>query len=400
MDEKTRGRLLLSIAFMAFLAIGLPNGALNVAWIHMQQSFGVSLDSLGVLLGAITVGRLVMSFYSGRLIAWMTIGRFLLGGSAVMLAGLVGMTVAEAWPVLVLAAVVFGTGGGALNAGVNTFAAARFNSSRMNWLHAWYGVGSAVGPLLVTVVVIDMGQDWRWAYGILVALQLLLTLTFILTRPAWRLEDHGEKPTADAPRVRARDTLRMGAVWFGIMLFFLHGGIQVGTGQLSNSLFVEGRGIDARTVGTWISVYWACLTAGRIFTGLFVERVGNALFLRISMFVTVVGALLVWWHGSDLLSFVGVALLGFSLGPVLPTILADTPQRTGRLHAPNAVGFQIAASGVGLALLPGAAAWVAERAGLETISLYLLALAVLSFVIHEWMVLRESRQHVSAPQPH
>ncbi|MBZ0295131.1 MAG: MFS transporter [Anaerolineae bacterium] len=294
MDEKTRGRTLLAIAFMAFLAIGLPNGALNVAWIHMQQSFGVSLESLGVLLGATTVGRLVMSFYSGRIIAWMTIGRFLLAGSAVMLAGLLGMTTASSWLVLVVAAVVFGTGGGALNAGVNTFAAARFNSSRMNWLHAWYGVGSALGPLLVTVVVIDLGQDWRWAYAVLVALQILLTLAFLTTLNAWQLENRTEQPTTAAPRVRARDTLRLGMVWFGITLFFLHGGIQVGTGQLSNSLFVEGRGIDARVVATWISVYWACLTAGRIFTGLFVERVGNALFLRISMFVTVIGAALVW----------------------------------------------------------------------------------------------------------
>ncbi len=397
MDDTPRSRSLIGLAFLAFIMVGLPNGALNVAWLYMQRSFEVSLDSIGILLGAITIGRLLLSFYSGRLITQMSIGLYLLVGGLVMLVGLAGFTLLAAWPLLIAAAFVYGLGSSMLNTGINTFAAVYYRSGRMNWLHAWYGFGSALGPLLVTFIVIDAGQSWRWAYAVLVALQVVLVIGLGWTFRQWQLPTV-QNESARPRRVPARETLRIAAVWFGIALFFLHGGLQIGTGQLSSSLLVEGRGLDARLVGTWISIYWAGLTVGRIVTGLVIDRIGNVLLLRLSMLGTVGGVLLLWLHPSDLLSFIGIALIGLTLGPILPTLLADTPERTGALHSPNTVGFQIAASGVGLALLPGVAAFVAERAGLEIIGPFLMALAVISYVVYEVMVSRERRKAVLAPQ--
>jgi len=252
--------------------IGLPNGALNVAWIYMQATFGLPLDSLGVLLGAITIGRLVLSVYSGRLIAQLSLGNYLLVGSGIMLVGLVGFMAAPSWPLLVLAGLAFGLGSAVLNTGMNTFAAAHFSPSRMNWLHAWYGLGSAVGPLLITFTVIDLGRPWQWGYALLAGLEVLLVVLLAVTLREWYLAPKaadGIRP--EIQRVKAGDTLKLSAAWFGMILFFLHGGIQVGTGQLSNSLLTESRGIDPRVVGTWISIYWACLTAGRITTGVIAD---------------------------------------------------------------------------------------------------------------------------------
>ena len=397
MDDTPRSRSLIGLAFLAFIMVGLPNGALNVAWLYMQRSFEVSLDSIGVLLGAITIGRLLLSFYSGRLIAQMSMGLYLLGGSLIMLVGLAGFMLLASWPLLIVAAFIYGLGSSMLNTGVNTFAAVYYRSGRMNWLHAWYGFGSALGPLLVTFIVIDAAQSWRWAYVVLVALQVVLVVGLGWTFRQWQLPSV-QNESARPRRVPARETLHIAAVWFGMALFFLHGGLQIGTGQLSSSLLVEGRGLDARLVGTWISIYWAGLTVGRIVTGLVIDRIGNVLLLRLSMLGTVGGVLLLWLHPSDLLSFIGIALIGLTLGPILPTLLADTPERTGALHSPNTVGFQIAASGVGLALLPGVAAFVAARAGLEIIGPFLMALAVISYVVYEVMVSRERRKPVLAAQ--
>jgi fucose permease len=42
--------------------------------------------------------------------------------------------------------VLAGAGGGAVDAGLNAFAAARFKPRHLNWLHGFYGVGAALGP--------------------------------------------------------------------------------------------------------------------------------------------------------------------------------------------------------------------------------------------------------------
>ncbi|MBZ0302928.1 MAG: MFS transporter [Anaerolineae bacterium] len=393
-------RKLLFIGFIGFIAVGMPNAALGVAWASMQTTFGVSLDSIGILLTAVTIGRLVMSVYSGRVIGWIGLGNYMLIGSVIMLAGLLGYALTPSWPLLVFAALVFGFGVTALNTGINNHAAAHYGSGTMNWLHAWYGLGSSLGPLVVTLVVINLGLDWRWAYGIFIAMQIALTAVFAITRSEWKL-DARARTTAEPERPKAtlRETLGVVPALYGMTLFFLHGGIQIGTGQLTNSLLTDSRGVDPATAGLWISIYWAGLTAGRIFTGMVVSRVGNNRYMRINMFLTILGTLLLWSNLSNNLTFLGIAVIGFTLGPVLPTLLADTPRRVGLRHQANTVGLQIAASGIGLALLPGLAAFVAERAGLETIGAYLFLVALVSFVVHEGLVLhdRHERQSVTVP---
>ncbi len=385
-------RKLLYIGFFGFIMVGMPGAALGVAWVHMQETFGVSLDRLGILLAAVTLGRLLLSVYSGRLIGWWGVGNYMLGGSVVMILGLVGYVIAPSFPMLVLAAVIFGFGVTFLNTGINTHAAAHYTSGRMNWLHAWFGLGSALGPLTVTIVVIRLGLAWQWSYGFFIILQSLLIVVLAITRSAWQIDSRVEQQPAERPKAPLSASLRLMGVWYGILLFALHGGIQAGTGQLTNSLMIDSRGIDPGVAGVWISIYWGGLTTGRIFTGLVVERIGNNRFMRLNMFATVIGTLLLWSNLGDIFTFAGIALIGFTLGPVLPTLLADTTRRVGLNHVANTVGLQIAAAGVGLATLPGAAAYVAERVGLETIGAYLFLIALLSFLIHEGLVIFDRRE--------
>ncbi|MBZ0288776.1 MAG: MFS transporter, partial [Anaerolineae bacterium] len=124
------------------------------------------------------------------------------------------------------------------------------------------------------------------------------------------------------------------------------------------------------------------------------DRVPNYWVLRTGMFLTIVGAFMIWLNPSALFSFIGLALLGFSLAPVMPTLIADTPRRVGAAHAPNTIGFQFSAAAFGSALLPGFGAALAERVSMETIPLFLAVLAVISFVVHEGLVLYERRRVV------
>lgn len=382
---------LLYIGFIGFVVVGMPGAALGVAWTYMQDTFEVSLDSLGILLGALTIGRLVMSIYSGRFIGWMGLGNYMVTGSVVMLIGLMGYILVPTWALLVMTALVFGFGVTMLNTGINTHAATHYKSSRMNWLHAWFGLGSALGPLVMTGVIVHLDLGWQWGYAIFIALQIGFTFIIFVTRASWRVGETSTPHADKHPRVSLTASLKLAATGFGITLFFLHGGIQYGTGALTESLFTQGRNISPGTAGLWISIYWGGLTAGRMFTGLVVDRIGNARFMRINMFMTIIGTLLLWSNVHNLLTFAGITLIGFTLGPVLPILLADTQQRVGLKHVANTVGLQIAAAGLGISVLPGIAAFVAERAGLETIGLYLFLVALASFLIHEVLIRYEQR---------
>jgi fucose permease len=375
--------------------LGLSGGLLGVAWPSIRASFDLSLDAVGTLLVATTVGYLVSSFSSGPLLSRVGVGALLMVSGLVAGAGLVGYALVPAWWVMVLLGLAVGLGAGAIDAGLNTYFATNHSANLMNWLHACFGLGAALGPVIMTAVL-DAGRSWRWGYVVAGILQGLMALCFGLTLDRWRLA--GAKPVGANPdltasatdEVRSGDTLRLPIVWLGIALFFVYTGIEGTAGQWPYTLFTEGRGVAPSTAGLWVSVYWGSLTVGRILLGLVVDRLGVVPTLRACMLGVALGSALLWWNVTSLLGFVGLGLIGFSLAPIFPSLISQTPRRVGAAHAANTIGFQVAAAGIGIAALPGLAGVLAEHLGLEVIGPFLLGASIAMFLFHEVLV-RSSR---------
>ena len=380
--------LLIGIAFLSFVVLGMSSGLLGVAWPSIRGSFGLSLDAVGILLIATTIGYLLSSFSSGPVISRIGVGTLLMVSSVVAGTGLLGCSLAPTWWAMVLLVVSVGMGSGAIDAGVNTYFATNHSASLMNWLHANFGVGAALGPAIVTAVL-SMGQSWRWGYATVGILQALLAVCFGFTLDQWRLagsKSLGASPSSPADKVSGVDTLRLPVAWLGIALFFIFVGVESAAGQWPYTLFTEARSVAPGTAGLWISIYWGSLTVGRVVFGVVVDRLGVLSTLRTCMFCVILGSVFFWWNVTEILSFLGLALIGFSLGPLFPSLISDTPRRLGAAHAPNAIGFQVAAASLGVALLPGLAGVLAEDLGLEVIGPFLLVASIVMSVLYEMIV--------------
>ena len=56
---------LVILAYVAFIALGMPDGLLGVAWPSIRTSFSIPLDAIGMLLTAAVAGYMTSSFFSG-----------------------------------------------------------------------------------------------------------------------------------------------------------------------------------------------------------------------------------------------------------------------------------------------------------------------------------------------
>ena len=377
--------LLVGIAYASFVGMGLSSSLLGVAWPSIRSSFGISLDAVGALLVATTVGSLLSSFASGSIVARIGKGPFLIVGSLSAAVGLLGYVLAPTWWVMVLCGLPVGIAGGAMDAGSNAHFSENHGSRLMNWLHACFGIGSILGPIIMTAVL-NLWQSWRSAYAVACVLQMLLATLFALTRNQWRGSDaapsetDGHSPTMSAGAVA---TLRLPVVLLSALLFFLVIGIEMSAGQWSYSLFAEAWGVAPATAGIWVGIYWGSLTAGRIVYGIVATRLGILSSMRASVLAIICGAALVWWHASDIASFLGLALLGFAIAPLPPLLHVVTPKRVGAQHGANAIGFQTGAGGLGHGVVPALAGRLAESFGLEVIGPFLLAGAFAMLLVHE-----------------
>ena len=379
--------LLLPIAFLAFIALGLPDGILGVAWPSMRATFAVPLDALGLLLTAAVAGYVLSSFSCGMLLKRMRIGTLLAASTWLTSASLAGYALLPSFPALLSAALMAGLGGGAVDSALNAYVAVRFRARSLNWLHASYSLGGFLGPVAMSGVI-ALGGPWRWGYALAAVAQALLGAVFLFTRRAWDTSHEGAEPdfAASAPGSGAglthapssyRETLSRGKVWLGILAFLVYTGMECSVAQWGYTLLTDGRGLMAGKAALWISVYWGAFLGGRVLAGLLPLGNRSELLLRMCPLAILAGAGFAATGGSGPVTLAGLAIMGLAFAPVYPAMVSITPARLGFRDSANAMGFQVAAATVGMALIPGLIGIAAERLGVEMIGWSWLGGAVL-----------------------
>lgn len=382
--------LLVVVAFVAFISLGLPDAVLGVAWPSIRQTFHLSLSRLGELLATSMVGYLLSSATSGPVVRRVGVGRLLLGSSALMVLSLVGYATAPTWWVMVACGLLAGLGAGAVDAGINAYAADHFLPRQVTWLHACYGVGATLGPLTMTTVL-SAGLPWRWGYAVIGAVLSLMAILFLATLPLWTVrEAEGAEPAPAA--ATAAQTLRLPLAWMHIALFFLYTGLEITAGQWLYSLLTGSRGFAPALAGICVGLYWAGLTAGRVAFGLAATRFRRRSILRLGMAAAPVAALLIGWGGAPAVTLAAATLLGFALAPIFPLLISATPDRLGREYSVHAIGFEVSAAYLGGAALPSAAGILAKSYGLEVIGGFLFCASLGLLALHE-LALRMPRPH-------
>ncbi len=392
---------LLALSYIAFVALGLPASLIGVAWPSLRAEFSLPLDAVGLLFISTTVGYLISSFTIARLISRFGIGLLLIFSGLLSAISLFGYTIAPFWGFIIAMGAIGGFGSGLMDAGLNTYLAAEYNESQMQWLHASFGLGATISPLTVTVSL-ALFDNWRPAYIFAGSLMLVMAVCFLLTLSAWK---RPKKPSRDAAETEDAgrglmdyqtslwDTLFRLVTWASILMFLLYTGAELTLGNWTYTLFTEGRGVSPQLAGLWAGGFWATFTIGRALAGLYAHRIRLNTLMIGALVLALVGAILFWWNPIEYVSVIGVFLVGFGIAPIFPGLVSSTSQRVSPRHAANTIGIQISAAGLGGALLPSLAGFLAERISLETIPamlfvslLGLLALYLLSTRIRktEW----------------
>jgi len=382
------------LAFTAFIALGMPDGLTGVAWPSIRTNFAIPLDALGMFLTAGMTGYLVSSALSGPVVGHWGVGRVLAVSCALTGASLIGYTLVPVWGMMVFLGLVSGLGAGAIDSGLNAYVAAYFGERMMQWLHASYGIGITSGPVIMTFALTSL-NSWRLGYIMVGLFQLILALCFAFTLTVWEHKKADTEKKAPGRSIEYQTplgaTVRRPAPWMSAGLFFFYTGAEVALGTWAYTLLVESRGIDAGSAGLWVGSYWAFFTVGRLAAGLYAKRLGIHFMVISSLMLALLGAAWLWWNPGDRANLWAVALIGLAIAPVFAALMSGTSGRVGEHFAANTIGMQLAAGGLGAAIIPGLVGVLARRTSLEVIPLCLMALFAVELGLYTLAVKTASR---------
>jgi fucose permease len=369
------------LACLAFLGISMPDGLLGVAWPSMRVDLRVPIGALSILLPLEVAFSMLSSASTGVLLARVGLGRLLALSMAATGLALFGQALAPAFWLVLLAGVLYAIGNGAIDTGLNAHAARRFTARQITWMHAVYGLGAASGPLLFAAMA-GGGLSWRWTFGVVAGLQVLLAVAFAATARAW------ETPAPDgavapggavdpAPDRGTRSGLRIPAVVLpGAVLFALQTGVESATALWAFVFLTEARGVAFELAAATASGYWAALLVGRLVLGPVADRTGPRPVQLAGLAGMAGGAVLLLLPGA--VAVAGIVLIGLSAAPMYPLLTLTTKDRVGAELADRAIGVQSAASSLGSASLPALIGLLIGPLGAGVIGPCVLVLALLN----------------------
>jgi fucose permease len=375
----------------------------------MRLSFGTPVGALGIILVPGIIASVIASAVTGR--ARIRTGTLVAAATGLIALALAAEAAAPSLWVLITGTVLFGVGFGTLDTALNAHAARHFGARDINWMHASYGLGATIGPLLVTGLLAG-GRSWRLVYAVMAAVLVVLGGVLALARHGWTSPAPRAAPQAPpapgslapgsstpgsppppspvpppaspvpppaspvppSPSLGA-DPVNRSAVAAARVLTFtaVETGLESAAGIWGYLFLTAGRGLPAAAAGLAVSAYWAMMCAGRVVLGPVAQRLGPARVLAAAVAGVPLGAALmalpISGPGSGALAVAGLMVLGLAAAPVFPLVTLTTG--TTRM-----VGLQVAASAAGTAALPAVLGLAIGAAGARVLGPFLLALSL------------------------
>ncbi len=368
--------LLISIIYLSFISLGLPDALLGAAWPTMCLEFNVPVSYAGAISLTVSAGTIISSLLSDRLTRRFGSGLVTAVSVCLTAVGLMGFSFTRSYPLMFLWAIPCGIGGGGVDAALNNYVAVHYASRHMSWLHCMWGIGASLGPYIMGYALTG-GQGWNMGYRWISFLQIGLTVILFLSLPLWKKREGSTEAGARSQALSILQILAIPGAKPLLVAFFCYCAVEQ-TAMLWASTYLVGHwGISETEAASLASLLFLGITAGRAVNGFLTYKVSDKNLIRIGSAIMVLGIALMVLPLGLTGAKAGLLLLGLGCAPVYPCIIHSTPAHFGEENSQAIIGIQMAAAYVGVLAMPPVFGILANHISVALLPWFLAVITVL-----------------------
>lgn len=340
---------LLALIYIAFISLGLPDSLLGAGWPVICNDLNVPISFMGIISMVISGGTIISSLLSDKLTR--KFGTRIVTVMSVFLTAiaLFGFSFANQIWMMIVFAIPFGLGAGAIDAALNNYVALHYTSKHMSWLHCFWGVGAIISPFVMSYALIS--STWNNGYRIVAFMQLGISLLLLVTLPVWKInQQSAENHTKSIGLVEA---LKIKGVPYLLIGFFAYCAAEATAMYWASTYLVEVKGITTDQAARFASLFYIGITIGRFLSGFIMNKLGDRKMIILGTCILSCGiiALLIPTQ-SSIVSLAGFIIIGFGCAPIYPCIIHSTPNNFGAENSGAIIGIQMASAYVGSTFIP------------------------------------------------
>ena len=376
---------LLFIIYLVFISLGLPDTAFGSAWPSIYPDFEVPVSYASILTIIVPICTIISSLNSDRLTRKFGTGKVTLVSVLLSAIGLLGYSICSEFWMLCIFAIPYGLGAGGIDSSINNYAANNYSSKHMNWLHAMWGIGATIGPILMGYTLSN-GKTWNDGYLLLGIIQSILVLFLFFTLPLWKKGKSSDTEGIQGEALTIKQTLMVKGALTLLLCFFCYSAVEQTIMLWCGSYLVLHLNISEEIAASFSSLFVVGMTIGRIISGFISTKLNEKKMIRLGSIFIVIGLILMILDLSNTISFIGICLLGLGCAPIYPSIVHSIPVYFGKDKSQAIIGVQMAFAYLGIVLMPSLFGLIVEFVGIYFLSIYLLIFAILMIVLHEILV--------------
>lgn len=370
---------LLMMIYLSFISLGLPDSMLGSAWPAMNVSLNAPLWGAGLVQMLISFCTIISSLNSAKLIRRFGTGKLTAISVATTALALLGFSLAKNYAFLLLMAVPLGLGAGAVDAGLNNYVALHCEAKHMSWLHCFWGVGTIIGPMILSAVL-RVGGSWATGYRAVGLIQCAVSALLFATLGMWKRgniqqEEYGVKTLS------VWEVLSLPGAKAGMVTFLCYCAVESTLGLWGATYISQVRGVDEATAASFGAMFYIGITVGRAISGFMAMKLLPKQMVRVGQALLALGCIFMMIPAGSTLSGIGLVVCGLGCAPIYPNIIQDTPVNYGTENSQAAIGVQMAFAYVGSTFLPSIFGALAGVDGYGLLPYFAISICVLMTVL-------------------
>lgn len=380
----TRGRNMVSTAllmmiYLSFISLGLPDSMLGSAWPAMNVSLNAPLWGAGLVQMLISFCTIISSLNSAKLIRRFGTGKLTAISVATTALALLGFSLAKNYAFLLLMAVPLGLGAGAVDAGLNNYVALHCEAKHMSWLHCFWGVGTIIGPMILSAVL-RVGGSWATGYHAVGLIQCAVSALLFATLGMWK-RGNIQQEEYGAKALSVWEVLSLPGAKAGMVTFLCYCAVESTLGLWGATYISQVRGVDEATAASFGAMFYIGITVGRAISGFMAMKLLPKQMVRVGQALLALGCIFMMIPAGSTLSGIGLVVCGLGCAPIYPNIIQDTPVNYGTENSQAAIGVQMAFAYVGSTFLPSIFGALAGVDGYGLLPYFAISICVLMTVL-------------------
>ncbi|OBZ67903.1 Bypass of stop codon protein 6 [Grifola frondosa] len=379
----------------SFFLEGWNDGSTGPLLPTIQRFYGIGFAIVSLLFVFGTIGFISGAFSNVYLNDRFGFGKVLVIGSVFQLAAYAFLSPAGPFPLMCLGFACAGFGISLQNAQANGFVGSLKEHARtkMGLLHASYGFGALLSPLVAT----HFSTTMHWSFHYLISAGIGLTNTATLWY-VFRLKNQddvmaeaggaaGEADTANQNKYR--QILGIKEVHFLSLFSLIYVGVEVTLGGWIVTFVQEKRGGNSNA-GYISSGFFGGLMLGRILLMWLNRKIGERRVLFIYAFLAIQLEVTIWVVPSLVENAFAVACIGLLLGPMYPILMNHSTTILPKWLLTGCLGYIAGFGQAGSAVLPFVTGLLASKFGIGALQPFIVSMMSTMMVI--WVFIPRVRR--------